>query len=82
MNIIELINNFCYFLYLAIRDYEHALHIDQDHRKANEGLKQAKKLQKQAERKDYYKILNVKRTATKQEIIKAYRLVCFIIIRT
>lgn len=64
-----------YFKYLAIRDYEHALHIDQDHRKANEGLKQAKKLQKQAERKDYYKILNVKRTATKQEIIKAYRLV-------
>lgn len=38
-------------------------------------MKKAKKLQKQAERKDYYKILNVKRTATKQEIIKAYRLV-------
>lgn len=62
------------FLYcLAIRDFEHALHIDQEHRQANEGLKKAKKLQKQAERKDYYKILNVKRSATKQEIIKAYR---------
>ncbi|KAE9543323.1 hypothetical protein AGLY_003234 [Aphis glycines] len=57
----------------AIRDFEHALHIDQEHRQANEGLKKAKNLQKQAERKDYYKILNVKRTATKQEIIKAYR---------
>lgn len=62
-----------YVWYLAIRDFEHALQIDQEHRQANEGLKKAKKLQKQAERKDYYKILNVKRTATKQEIIKAYR---------
>lgn len=60
---------------LAIRDYEHALQIDENHGQANEGLKKAKKLQKQAEKKDYYKILNVKRTATKQEIIKAYRLV-------
>lgn len=57
----------------AIRDFEHARNLDQDHRQANEGLNKAKKLQKQAEKKDYYKILNVKRTATKQEIIKAYR---------
>ncbi|VVC43471.1 Hypothetical protein CINCED_3A002461 [Cinara cedri] len=57
----------------AIRDFEHALQINQEHRQASEGLKKAKQLQKQAERKDYYKILNVKRTATKQEIIKAYR---------
>lgn len=62
-----------YLSFLAIRDFEHALQIDQEHRHASEGLKKAKKLQKQAERKDYYKILNVKRTATKQEIIKAYR---------
>lgn len=29
--------------------------------------------QKQAERRDYYKILGVPRTATKQQIVKAYR---------
>lgn len=58
---------------LAIRDFEHALQIDADYRPATEGLKKAKNLQKQAEKKDYYKILNVKRSATKQEIIKAYR---------
>ncbi|CAI6348564.1 unnamed protein product [Macrosiphum euphorbiae] len=63
----------CSHVDMPIRDFEHALHIDQEHRQATEGLKKAKNLQKQAERKDYYKILNVKRTATKQEIIKAYR---------
>lgn len=71
--LIYYLSNLLFIWCLAIRDFEHALHIEQDHRQANEGLKKAKKLQKQAERKDYYKILNVKRTATKQEIIKAYR---------
>lgn len=41
--------------------------------RAKDGLLKAQRLQKQAERRDYYKILGVKRTATKQEIIKAYR---------
>jgi len=71
--LLTLLNTHICILFLAIRDFEHALHIDREHRQANEGLKKAKNLQKQAERKDYYKILNVKRTATKQEIIKAYR---------
>ncbi|GAB6019955.1 DnaJ sub C member 3 [Chamberlinius hualienensis] len=38
-----------------------------------EGLPKAQKLQKQSNKRDYYKILGVKRTATKQEVTKAYR---------
>ena len=36
-------------------------------------MQRAQKLQKQSKKRDYYKILGVKRSATKQEIIKAYR---------
>lgn len=57
----------------AIHDYQEALQIDEHLQRAREGLEKAKKLQKQSERRDYYKILGVKRTATKQEIVKAYR---------
>lgn len=57
----------------AIRDYRAALEVDKQHEKAQEGLKRAEKLQKQSERRDYYKILGVKRTASKREITKAYR---------
>ncbi|XP_055695415.1 dnaJ homolog subfamily C member 3 [Lutzomyia longipalpis] len=57
----------------AIRDYQAAINIDEHLQRAKEGLERAKRLQKQSERRDYYKILNVKRTATKQEITKAYR---------
>ena len=57
----------------AIRDFQSALEIDEHNQRAKEGLDKAKKLQKQSERRDYYKILGVKKTATKQEIIKAYR---------
>ncbi|KAK7863089.1 hypothetical protein R5R35_011010 [Gryllus longicercus] len=57
----------------AIHDYQEALEIDENFQRAKEGLQRAQKLQKQAERRDYYKILGVRRTATKQEIIKAYR---------
>jgi DnaJ homolog subfamily C member 3 len=39
----------------------------------NEGLRKAQKLQKMALRKDYYKILDVAKTATEPEIRKAYR---------
>lgn len=41
--------------------------------RAKEGLDKAKARQKQAERRDYYKILGVSRKATKREIVKAYR---------
>lgn len=57
----------------AIRDFRQALEVDQHYEKAKEGLQKAEKLQKNAERRDYYKILGVKKTATKKEIVKAYR---------
>lgn len=57
----------------AIHDYQEALNINEHLQRAKEGIDKAKRLQKQSERRDYYKILNVKRTATKQEITKAYR---------
>lgn len=57
----------------AIHDYHEALEVDEHLQKAKDGIQRAKKLQKQAEKRDYYKILGVRRTANKQEIIKAYR---------
>lgn len=57
----------------AIRDYNSALKIDQNSERAKEGLRQAEIRQKQAERRDYYKILEVDRSASKRDIIKAYR---------
>lgn len=57
----------------AIHDYQDALKIDENLQRAKEGIEKAKKLQKQAERRDYYKILGVKKNASKQEIVKAYR---------
>ncbi|XP_018323719.1 dnaJ homolog subfamily C member 3 [Agrilus planipennis] len=57
----------------AIRDFKAALDMDQTLDRAKEGMEKAKKLQQQAERRDYYKILGVKKSASKKEIIKAYR---------
>ncbi|KAJ8960369.1 hypothetical protein NQ314_006088 [Rhamnusium bicolor] len=57
----------------AIRDYKSALEVDSHFERAKEGLNKAENRQKQAERRDYYKILGVKRSATKKEITKAYR---------
>lgn len=57
----------------AIRDYKSALELDETFSRAKEGLQKAQKLQHQAEKRDYYKILGVKRTASKREITKAYR---------
>lgn len=67
---------------VAIHDYHAALELDESLHRAREGLDRAKKLQKQSERRDYYKILGVSRQATKQEVVKAYRFVIlhFIII--
>uniref|UniRef100_A0A665TTT1 DnaJ homolog subfamily C member 3 n=1 Tax=Echeneis naucrates TaxID=173247 RepID=A0A665TTT1_ECHNA len=42
-------------------------------RQIKEGLERAQRLLKQSQKRDYYKILGVKRTAQKKEIIKAYR---------
>jgi len=57
----------------AIHDYQQALEIDEHLQRARDGIETVKMRQKQAERRDYYKILGVPRTATKQQIIKAYR---------
>ncbi|XP_058450318.1 dnaJ homolog subfamily C member 3 [Malaya genurostris] len=57
----------------AIHQYREALDVNDSHQRAKEGIERAQRLQKQAERRDYYKILGVKRSATKQEIVKAYR---------
>uniref|UniRef100_A0A1A9WRY1 J domain-containing protein n=1 Tax=Glossina brevipalpis TaxID=37001 RepID=A0A1A9WRY1_9MUSC len=57
----------------AIRDFQEALNIDNSLQRAKDGMEKAKRLQRQAERRDYYKILGVKRNASKQEITKAYR---------
>ncbi|KAJ8891715.1 hypothetical protein PR048_004244 [Dryococelus australis] len=57
----------------AIKDYHEALEIDENFGRAKEGLPRVQKLQKQSEKRDYYKILGVTRSASKQEIIKAYR---------
>ncbi|XP_065335388.1 dnaJ homolog subfamily C member 3 [Cloeon dipterum] len=57
----------------AIRDYQAALEIEDGMQRAREGIERAKKMQKQSERRDYYKILGVSRQAGKKEIVKAYR---------
>ena len=54
----------------AVKDYRSALDKDEDFSRAKEGLSKAQKLEKQASKRDYYKILGVKRTATKKEINK------------
>jgi DnaJ family protein C protein 3 len=62
-----------FFVVLALEDYRRALEFDEDNRRAKEGTQRVQKMQKQAGKRDYYKILGVKRTANKQEIVKAYR---------
>merc|ERR1711912_15653 len=57
----------------AIKDYETAIEHNEESKRLKEGLQRAKKLLKQSKKRDYYKILGVKRSATKQEINKAYR---------
>lgn len=57
----------------AIRDFKEALEIDISLQRAKQGLHKAQQRQKLSESRDYYKILGVPRTATKRDIIKAYR---------
>ena len=57
----------------AINDYQKAMNLDEGFSRAKEGLNKAQKLKKQASKRDYYKILGVKRNASKKEISKAYR---------
>jgi len=57
----------------AVTDYRAALEREEDLQRAKEGIAKAQKLEKQASKRDYYKILGVKRTASKKEINKAYK---------
>uniref|UniRef100_A0A672U8U4 DnaJ homolog subfamily C member 3 n=1 Tax=Strigops habroptila TaxID=2489341 RepID=A0A672U8U4_STRHB len=57
----------------AIKDYETAQANSENDQQIREGLERAQKMLKQSQKRDYYKILGVKRNARKQEIIKAYR---------
>ncbi len=54
----------------AVKDFRSALDKDEDFSRAKEGIQKAQKLEKQAKKRDYYKILGVKRTASKKEINK------------
>lgn len=57
----------------AVEDFQQAKELDGDNEEINQGLERAQKLLKQSQKRDYYKILGVKRNANKQEVIKAYR---------
>ena len=57
----------------AVNDYRRALELDENFGPAKEGMATAQKRQKQASKRDYYKILGVRRNAGKREINKAYR---------
>lgn len=57
----------------AVHDYQAAIEIDENLQRAKEGIDRARKMQKISEKRDYYKILGVKKNANKQEITKAYR---------
>lgn len=56
----------------AIEDYQKANEHD-DSQRVQDGLQRAEKLLKQSKKRDYYKILGVKRNAKKKDILKAYR---------
>ncbi|RCN32530.1 DnaJ domain protein [Ancylostoma caninum] len=58
---------------IAIEDYQKAQQVNEESRRAREGLEKAQKLKKQAGKRDYYKILGLKRNASKRDITKAYR---------
>jgi len=57
----------------GVDDYKKAQEVAGDMKKVNDGLKRAEKLLKQSKKRDYYKILGVKRNASKKEIKDAYR---------
>jgi len=56
----------------AVKDYEAALKLEKSMETKN-ALKDAKLQLKKSKRKDYYKVLGITKTATEDEIKKAYR---------
>ena len=57
----------------AVTDFRKALDLDDNFQRAKEGLETAQKRQKQASKRDYYKILGLKRNCNKRDVSKAYR---------
>ncbi|EDO32703.1 predicted protein [Nematostella vectensis] len=57
----------------AVNDFQKAKSINEHLHKVQEGLDRAQRLLKQSQKRDYYKILGLKRNCNKREITKAYR---------
>ena len=57
----------------AVRDLEKALSIDPSVSGLKERVRHAKLELKKSKRKDYYKIMNIAKDATEEEIKKAYK---------
>jgi len=57
----------------AVREYERAAQQEPQSRRVHEGLENAKRRLQMSKRKDYYKILGVKRNADEREIKRAFR---------
>ncbi|EDO26658.1 predicted protein, partial [Nematostella vectensis] len=57
----------------AVRDYESLCKKDRSSREFRRLLEKAKLELKKSKRKDYYKILNISKTASEDEIKKAYK---------
>ena len=53
--------------FLAIEDFQKALNVNGESKRAKEALHRAQKLQKQAKKKDYYKILGVRRLCSRKK---------------
>ena len=56
----------------AIQVYHEVLEADEHSQEARKGLQQAEKLLKRSKEEDYYKTLNVSRSASAREIKRAY----------
>ena len=56
----------------AIAEYRAVLQMDEHSSEARKGLEQAEKLYKRSKEVDYYKLLNVSRSASSREIKRAY----------